>query len=459
MARFTAVAALTLCVVVGCYAGNNAQVETPAPQPPETLTHFSSLSAPMVIKLERSADWDKPLNFRAPKIARELEIAAPVLEPVASLELAEGSTEEDAPDPELDVPIDEPTSKVKAKATVQEFVNAAVAPGEVVQTTWTAGEALHGAQIPTPVLIARGANPGPRLCITAAVHGDELNGIEAVRRFMYSINPAKLTGTIIGVPIVNLQGFQRHSRYLSDRRDLNRFFPGNPRGSSAARMAFGFFNDVIATCDGLVDLHTGSFHRTNLPQLRADLNNPDVLALTKGFGATVVLHSTGGQGTLRRAAVTAGIPAVTLEAGEPLRLQEDAVNHTVKALFTLLDTMSMYNKRSLWGNPEPVYYSSSWVRADQGGILLSSVKLGKKVKSGDELGTVTDPISNEQVAIKAPYAGRVIGMALNQFVMPGFATFHLATEGALDNLGDEEHYYAEGMDVAVSESMSVDESE
>ena len=150
---------------------------------------------------------------------------------------------------------------------------------------------------------------------------------------------------------------------------------------------------------------------------------------------------------------------MTLEAGEPLRLQEDAVDHTVKALFTLLDTMQMYNKRSLWGNPEPTYYSSSWIRADQGGILLSSVKLGRRVKAGDELGTVTDPISNEQVPIKAPYTGRVIGMALNQFVMPGFATFHLATEGALDSIEDDPHYHSEGLDVAANESLSADESE
>ncbi|MEM9620972.1 MAG: succinylglutamate desuccinylase/aspartoacylase family protein [Pseudomonadota bacterium] len=340
-----------------------------------------------------------------------------------------------------------------------QFLDTTVAPGVLLQTTWTAGEALHGAQIPTPVLVAHGVEPGPTLCVTAAVHGDELNGIEAVRRLMYALNPMKLTGTVIGVPIVNLQGFQRHSRYMSDRRDLNRFFPGNPRGSSAARMAYSFFNDVIRHCDGLVDLHTGSFHRTNLPQLRADLHNADVLALTQGFGSTVILHSTGGEGTLRRAAVNAGIPAVTLEAGEPLRLQDDAVEHTVKALFTLLDTMDMYNKRSLWGNAEPTYYSSAWIRADQGGILMSSVKLGRKVKAGEVLGTVTDPISNEQVVISAPYPGRVIGMALNQFVMPGFATFHLATEAALEEMPEGENFHSEGLDVAISDSMGTDESE
>jgi predicted deacylase len=457
-AKFTAIAALTLCVVVGCYA-EKSKPEPPAKiEPPAELLKFSHLRPPILIKLDRSADWDKPQTVPAPEITVELMVEAPIIQPVEY-----ASLEQQAMPVELDQPaaiLANPSVEVVELVTeVEQFLDATIAPGSLVQTTWTAGEALHGAQIPIPVLVARGDNEGPTLCVTAAVHGDELNGIESVRQLMYSIQPEKLSGTVIGVPIVNLQGFQRHSRYLSDRRDLNRFFPGNPRGSSASRMAHGFFNDIISKCDGLVDLHTGSFHRTNLPQLRADLQNADVLALTKGFGATVILHSSGGQGTLRRAAVDAGIPAVTLEAGEPLRLQEDAVDHTVKALFTLLDTMQMYNKRSIWGNPEPTYYSSSWVRADQGGILLSSVKLGRKVSTGDLLGTVTDPISNDQVTINAPYAGRVIGMALNQFVMPGFATFHLATEGALDESDDEEHYHSDGLDVAAAESLSGDESE
>lgn len=453
-AKIAAIIAVTLCIAVGCYAGRETVVIPPPEAPPRV--NLAAITPPLIVAIERTADWNNLASWDAPEAIITPRIAIPVLPPLASLDLT----------PEIDEIVAEDTNRVEIvelitppEAAVPKFAEAEVARGEIQQTTWAAGEALHGAQTPTPVLVANGANPGPTLCVTAAVHGDELNGIEAVRRLMYSIDPNKLSGKVVGVPIVNLQGFQRHSRYLSDRRDLNRYFPGNPTGSAASRMAHSFFTEIIMDCDGLVDLHTGSFHRTNLPQLRADLNNADVLALTKGFGATVILHSTGGEGTLRRSAVNAGIPAVTLEAGEPLRLQEEAVDHTVRALFTLLDTMQMYNKRSLWGNPEPTYYSSSWVRADQGGILLSSVKLGRKVKRGDALGTVTDPISNEQVKILAPYPGRVIGMALNQFVMPGFATFHLAEEGVLDNLSEDDHYHSEGIDVAVSESMGTDESE
>src|SRR5690606_8363952 len=199
-----------------------------------------------------------------------------------------------------------------------------VAPGTATRLAWSPRESFAGIAAPTPVLVVNGARQGPVLCLTAAIHGDELVGIEVVRRILYDVDAQQLNGALIGVPIVNLQGFRRSSRYLPDRRDLNRFFPGNPAASSAARIAHSFFHEVVLKCDALVDIHTGSFHRTNLPQVRGDLNNPEVAALTRGFGATVVLQSKGARGTLRRAAVEAGIPAVTLEAGEPLRLDEEA---------------------------------------------------------------------------------------------------------------------------------------
>jgi uncharacterized protein len=313
-------------------------------------------------------------------------------------------------------------------AVVLEMLGERVEPGSFMRLTWAATETFAGNDVPAAVLVAHGTRPGPTLCLTAAIHGDELNGIETVRRVLHQIDPGRLTGTVIGVPIVNIQGFQRSSRYLPDRRDLNRFFPGNARGSAASRIANSLFSQIVLQCSALVDLHTGSFHRTNLPQLRADLNDERVVELTQGFGSTVILHSPGAEGTLRGAATAAGIPAVTLEAGMPLQVQEDAVNHSVKGIFTLLDTMKMYGRRSLWGNPEPIYYQSRWVRADHGGILAGNVKLGRRVKPGDVLGTVIDPISNEQNDIVSPFQGRVIGMALDQFVMPGYATFHIGIE-------------------------------
>ena len=318
----------------------------------------------------------------------------------------------------------------KPAPTGQSFVilGTEVAPATSTRLSWSPQETFEGISTSTPVLVVNGAEPGPVMCVTAAVHGDELNGIEMVRSLLYNIDPNKLTGTVIGVPIVNLDGFRRNSRYLTDRRDLNRFFPGNPRGSSASRTAYAFFNKIILNCEVLVDLHTGSFHRTNLPQLRANLKNDDVVALAEGFGDMVILHSAGSKGTLRRAATEYGIPSVTLEAGGPLRLQKEAVDSGVKGLQNLLGHLDMYGKRNRRFVREPAYYKSKWIRADQGGILFSKVTLGERVKPGELLGTVTNPITNVRTEITSPYTGRVLGMALDQVLQPGFAAFRIGIQ-------------------------------
>lgn len=329
-----------------------------------------------------------------------------------------------------------------------------VPPRTSTRMSWTPSQSFEGIAGSTPVLVVNGNKPGPTLCLTAAIHGDELNGIEIVRRVMYDIDPNKLSGTVVGVPIVNLQGFRRNSRYLTDRRDLNRFFPGNADGSLASRIAASFFSEIIENCSYLVDLHTGSFHRTNLPQLRADLHNSSVQELSTGFGSTVVLHSTGAKGTLRYAANMAGVPAVTLEAGEPMRLQEKEVAHGVKAIQTLMTTLKMQRKSRFWGKPEPIFMHSTWVRADYGGILFSEVYLGKKVKPDDVLGTVTDPITNRRHEIRSPAQGQVLGMALNQVVMPGFAAFRIGIDPGVPVHNDVMEDTQEGLDSSGMDSGS-----
>lgn len=328
-----------------------------------------------------------------------------------------------------------------------------VPPSTSTRLAWSPSQSFEGLSMPTPVLVVNGAKDGPTVCLTAAIHGDELNGIEVVRRVLYGLNPKELTGAVIGVPIVNLQGFRRGSRYLTDRRDLNRYFPGNPHGSSGARIAHSFFNSVIRHCDVLVDLHTGSFDRINLPQVRADLRHPGSARLTHNFGATVVLHGTGAEGTLRRAATEYGIPAVTLEAGGPMRLEEANVSHGVAAIRTLLNSLGMIKKFSFWGKPEPVYYQSSWVRVDHGGILFSNVDLGQKVKAGDVLGTVTDPITNIRHTILSTHDGRVIGMALNQVMLPGYAAYHIgiAAKDEINALPADDALLLNDIDLSLSD--------
>ena len=327
------------------------------------------------------------------------------------------------------VPLADAVERATGAALPVTLLGQAVEPGSYRRLSWAGTELFEGIPLTSPVLVVNGTRPGPTLCLTAAVHGDELNGIEMVRRVLHELRPEKLAGAVIGVPIVNVQGFKSGTRYLPDRRDLNRYFPGNSRGSAASRIAHSFFTEIVMHCDALVDLHTGSFERANLPQLRADMRLPDVVTLTEGFGATVIINSVPQKGTLRHEATEAGIPTVTLEAGGPGRLELDEVEHGVKGIETLLNTLGMVNKVSLWGEPEQVYYRSTWVRAERGGILLSDAELGARVAEGDLLGTITDPITNAQTRIYAPKDGRVIGIARNQVVMPGFAAYHLGIDG------------------------------
>jgi predicted deacylase len=238
-----------------------------------------------------------------------------------------------------------------------------------------------------------------------------------------------LRGTLIGVPIANPLGFRRSSRYLPDRRDLNRYFPGRSSGSLASRAAFALFDQVVKRCDALVDFHSGSFNRTNLPQMRADLRDPRLLQLATWFGAPVVLHSEGREGTLRREAHQLGVRAVLFEAGEPTRFDPDAVEAGQRGTERVLRALGMLEGDPLVASETMVFRGSRWVRANEGGIFLGSHELGDSVETGDALGTVVDPFTHQRDVVRSPVRGRIIGRALDQVVLPGFALFHLATRG------------------------------
>lgn len=306
-----------------------------------------------------------------------------------------------------------------------EIFGVSVPPGQRRQLDWQVSESFAGTSLPVPVQIIHGAASGKTLCLTAGIHGDELNGVEIVRRAAAAVSATELRGTVIAAPIVNLHGFQRSSRYMPDRRDLNRFFPGRAAGSSASRIAHAFFGSVIARCDALVDFHTGSFHRTNLPQVRADLSRPDVAALALAFGEEIVLHGSGAAGTLRRAACDAGIPAITYEVGEPVELSEPDIARGAKRIQALLGRLGMLAEEEKLARMPEVYVRSRWVRVEDGGIMLARVEVGDRVREGDVLATVVNPVSSHSNVLRSPHSGRVIGRAVNQVVIPGFAAFHI----------------------------------
>lgn len=305
-----------------------------------------------------------------------------------------------------------------------------IVPGSKLQLDWRPDGGIGTGEIPSPVVVVHGAKPGPVLCLVAGIHGDEINGVEIVRRVVHGLDPTRLAGTVIGTPIVNVFGYSRGVRYLPDRRDLNRHFPGSPRGSIAARIAHGFMRDIVRHCDFLVDFHTGSFDRDNLPQLRADLADGAVLEFTRAFGNTLVLHSPGSKGMLRTSATGIGIPAVTFEVGAPARLQLPEIASAVAAIDAVMHRLGIRatGQTEEGMAPPPTYFDSRWVRAPVGGLLIGEVSLGQSVQQGQRLGRIIDPVHNAERAVLAPHPGRVLGLAQNQQVMPGFATFHLGIE-------------------------------
>lgn len=384
----------------------------------------------LLCTVEASAEAELlPTAIPTEELAQDLPTQTETVPDDASLLQAIGAEELQARNPETEQPVVNSAEANTLQAGMPEptldLLGTRIAPGEIRRLLWIAGETTYGSKLETPVYVIRGTRPGPALCLTAAVHGDELNGVEIIRKLVSDISPKKLNGTVIGVPIVNLLGFTRGTRYLPDRRDLNRYFPGNPEGSSASRIAFSFFEDIVRHCDMLIDLHTGSLTRTNMPQVRANLQIPEVLDFTTKFGSTAVLHSTKLRGNLRSAATNYGIPAVALELGEPGSLQMEHVDEGVEIIETVLSGLGM--TRQLWkgGESQPVFYSSRWVRVNTGGLLISSVEVGERIQQGAVLGSMVNPITNESFDVVSPYSGRVLGMALNQFMLPGYAAFNI----------------------------------
>lgn len=306
-----------------------------------------------------------------------------------------------------------------------EFLGQKIEPGKSRRLFFCPGEGFAPGSLDIPVFVLHGLHRGPKLCAVAGIHGDELNGVEIVRHASDQIRPDQLAGTFIGLPIVNIHGFRRGSRYLPDRRDLNRYFPGNPHGSLGSRIAARLFDQVIRNCDVVVDFHTGSFKRKNLAQIRVDFNHARGLELARSFSSGLVLHGSGPTGSLRRAAMDAGITAFVYEAGQPARFESEEIAQGIAGLHNVMVALDMREATSAEQKEQFEFRDSRWVRANAGGIFLTDQKLGETIWAGDILGTITDPITNSSTTVLSQDYGRILGMAVPQVVLPGFALFHL----------------------------------
>jgi predicted deacylase len=307
-----------------------------------------------------------------------------------------------------------------------ELLSRSVPPATKAKFPFAEARTFVGAFLDTPIFAARGASAGPTLCVTSAIHGDEINSVEIARRVFATVDPGRLHGTLIVVPAVNASGFRTMNRYMPDRRDLNRAFPGGTRGSVASLVANAIFENIIRRCDSLIDLHTGSNFRTNVAQIRVDVNEPKSLDLAESFGVGVIIAGAGPSGSLRREAVKAGVPAIIYESGPPYVFVEKEIENGTRGVLNVMDHLGMY---ATPGEKSRVrrLARSGWVRVPRGkgGIFLSAAHLGDSVKAGDLLGTIADPITDEIYELRADGPGIVVGAALPQVVLSGYGLFHI----------------------------------
>lgn len=303
-----------------------------------------------------------------------------------------------------------------------------IPPGTRRTVDLPVAELYTRAPLTMPVHIVNGARPGPTLFVSAAVHGDELNGVEIIRRLLKLKGLKSLHGSLLAVPIVNVHGFLDLSRYLPDRRDLNRSFPGSGKGSIAARLAHLFASEIVQHADCGIDIHTGAIHRKNLPQIRANLEDEQTLALARSFEVPVLINANVRDGSLREYAAERGIPMLLYEAGEALRFDEVGIRAGLKGVVNVMRELKMLPaRRRSRKRIEPVVASgSSWIRAPGSGILRAHVKPGERVRRGDVLGVIGDAFGETEFEVTAPFSGLVIGRSLLPLVHEGDALFNVA---------------------------------
>ena len=303
-----------------------------------------------------------------------------------------------------------------------------IAPGERRTINLPIAKLYTHTSLAMPVQVLHGRQPGPQLFVSAAIHGDEINGVEVIRRLLRLPILERLRGTLVAIPIVNVHGFLDRSRYLPDRRDLNRSFPGSEQGSLASRIAHLFMSEIVARCQYGVDLHTGAIHRTNLPQIRANLDDEQTLHLAQAFAAPVLINANLRDGSLRQAALEQGVRMLLYEAGEALRFDEASIRGGVSGLLYVLRALRMLPRPLLRRKPltPVVARSSSWVRAPESGVLRALVRLGARVERGDLLGVIADAFGEHEVPVVAPADGIIVGRTQLPLVHEGEALFHLA---------------------------------
>lgn len=335
-----------------------------------------------------------------------------------------------------------------AKVEVQpfEFGQTVIAPGQRAVVDIPFGKLYTHTELNIGAHVIHGKKAGPVLLISAALHGDEINGVEICRRLLRLPRLKNIRGTLIVVPIVNTYGFIQQSRYLPDRRDLNRSFPGSEKGSLGSRMAWQFTERVLKKCTHVIDLHTGAIHRGNYPQVRATSKDQVSLQMAESFNAPIIIKAASREGTMRGTANALGLPIILYEAGEALRFDEQAIKLGVRGILNVMQSLGMLpaTRQATPKTSSLFSKKSSWVRAEHDGIARYYIGLGQIVQQGDLLAHIYSPYSDFEVKVIAPMSGIVIGRNNIPLVNEGEALFHIAevsalgeAEKTLDAINDE----------------------
>ncbi|HET6663108.1 MAG TPA: succinylglutamate desuccinylase/aspartoacylase family protein [Acidimicrobiales bacterium] len=327
----------------------------------------------------------------------------------------------------------EPSAPRQARNRAFEIAGAQVAAGTRRAVELPVAPLPTDTSLSLSVMVVNGLRPGPTLWLSGVIHGDELNGIEIIRQVLRLLHPRSLAGTVLAVPIVNVFGFLNESRYLPDRRDLNRSFPGSPRGSLTARLAHRFTTEIVGPSDAGIDFHTGSDHRTNLPQLRVELGLPGIAAMAEAFAAPVTLNASQRDGSLRSYCARLGKPILVYEGGEANRFNEAAIKGGVDGTLRVLSALDMWSgEPPAPAGPTVIVEHSHWERAHRSGIVRIDVHPGQRVERGEVLGIIAGALGDRALPVRASTPGIVLGYTRHPMVSQGDALVHVAdtSEGA-----------------------------
>ena len=346
-------------------------------------------------------------------------------------------------------------SPERKRKPIGDWFGQTVLPGETRNVTLAVSESYSSMTVQIPIQIRRAVDDGPVVFVTAALHGDEINGTGAIRQLIQDQGMNLVRGTVIFVPVLNILGFDRYDRYLPDRRDLNRSFPGSPKGSLASRMARIIFDEIVYRSDFGIDLHTAAVRRTNYPNVRGDLSNPDVRQLAELFGAEIIINAKGPAGALRREACKAGCPTIIMEGGEVWKVEPGVVESAARGVKNVLRSLDMISGKVKKPAFQLVINKSQWIRADRGGFMQFHIGPGDLVEKGQPLATNTTLLGDVQSVLTAPFDAIVIGMTSLPATGPGEAVCNLGKlpRGSKPSELSERRFEVHGLGQQVSDQL------